>query len=184
MQNNSMEQEQYPPQRLEAALRQLYTIYLTLRNEDRSEHSNTSRMLHTKDQAFFAGRLQDELSELEGVQHGSHVHSGRQADTVLEGSQVSYWLFLLAALKNVPYNDFMPHASVLHGYTGNYSDKKAVTLRDECLQLISSNDPVQFKRALMLGFSLVGWACVSAGISPVAPPEYDLAQMQSKGLLQ
>lgn len=184
MQNNPAEQEQqHTLQRLETALRQLYTVYQTLRTEDRSETSNTSRMLHTKDQSFFAQRLKDELGELEGVQAGTHKHKGRQADTVLEGSQVSYWLFLLAALRNIPYDDFLPHASLLHGYTGQYKAAKVASLRDECLRQILSDDLVQFNRALIQGFSLVGWACVSAGISPLAPAEYDLEQMRNKGLL-
>jgi phosphoribosyl-AMP cyclohydrolase len=183
MLNDSTAQELSTPQKLERVYRQLYDVYISLRDKDQSAQSNTSRMLHEKDQQFFVTRLKDELGELEGVQKGEHVHSGRQADTALEGSQVGYWLFLLAVLKRVPYEDFMPHASVLHGYTGQYSAQKVAALLDECLLLSASADPVQFARALMHGFALIGWACVSAGISPLAPAEYDLEQMQAKGLL-
>lgn len=184
MQNDSTGQEQPTPQKLETTYRQLYRVYISLRDNDQSEQSNTSRMLHEKDQQFFVSRLKDELGELKGVQKGEHMHRGRQADTALEGSQVGYWLCLLAALKHMPYEDFMPHASVLHGYTGQYNAQKVATLLDECQRLIASADPVQFARALMHGFALIGWACAAAGISPLAPAEYDLEQMRVKGLVR
>jgi len=36
---------------------------------------------------------------------------------------------------------------------------------------------------LQLGFALIGWACAEAGVSPLAPAEFDLAQMRRKGLI-
>jgi phosphoribosyl-AMP cyclohydrolase len=181
---NSVEAQQDTQQKLEAALRQLYTVYTTLRDQDLQATSNTSRLLHAKDQAHLVSRVQDELDELRGVVKGEHVHKGREADTALEGSQVGYWLCLLAAIKHVTYDDFMPHASILHGYTGQYATDKVDDLHQTCLQHIASNDPVMFARGLMNGFSLIGWACVSVGISPLSPVEYDLAQMRAKGLIQ
>ena len=87
--------------KLETTLRQLYTVYLYLRDHDLSEKSNTSRLLHEKNHSYLVSRLADELQELAGVQSGEHIHTGKQDDTVLEGSQVSYWLFLLAATNNL-----------------------------------------------------------------------------------
>ncbi|HTI14893.1 MAG TPA: phosphoribosyl-AMP cyclohydrolase [Dictyobacter sp.] len=175
--------EAYVPQKLESALRQLYGIYTYLRDHDLSNESNTSRLLHEKDAAYLISRVDDELGELTGVQRGEHVHAGLQADTRLEGSQVCYWLFLLAVMNAVPFDDFGPHASLLLGYTGQYSAEKAQSVRAECLQLLTSDDPVQFAHGLRSGFAFVGWACVSAGISPLDPSDYDLAQMRKKGLI-
>src|SRR5215472_13116903 len=82
---------------LESALRQLYGAYLYLREHDLSTESNTSRLLQERNPFYLTSRLADELQELAGVQSGEHIHAGREADTILEGSQVGYWLFLLAA---------------------------------------------------------------------------------------
>jgi phosphoribosyl-AMP cyclohydrolase len=182
-QTDESEEAQILP-KLDKVLRQLYGVYLYLRDHDMTTESNTSRLLHEKSQSYLTSRLADELQELAGVQSGEHVHTGLQADTALEGSQVGYWLFLLASTKNVLYNDFMPHAAILHGYTGQYSEEKSIELRQECLQLVDTDDPVQFARGLGIGFLIIGWACASAGISPLAPAEFDLDQMRRKGLVQ
>src|SRR2546430_3551788 len=97
-------------------MRQLYGVYLYLRDNDMSEESNTSRLLQERSHGYLVARLADELQELSGVQSGEHVHAGKQDDTILEASQVAYWLMLLATTNNLRYDDFMPHASVLSGY--------------------------------------------------------------------
>jgi hypothetical protein len=170
--------------KLEAELRQLYGVYLYLRDHDLSEESNTSRLLQEHSQSYLVSRLADELQELADVQTGEHIHSGRKLDTVLEGSQVGYWLFLIAAGLNVPYNDFTPHDSLLAGYRGQYSDAKAIEQRQECLSLISSEQAATAAQGLHLGFAQIGWASASAGINPLEPAEYDLDQMRRKGLVK
>jgi phosphoribosyl-AMP cyclohydrolase len=170
-------------QKLETEMRQLYGVYLYLRDHDLSEESNTSRLLQERSQSYLVSRLADELQELADVQSGEHMHSGRQADTILEGSQVGYWLFLLAAGGNIPYNDFSPHVALLEGYRGQYSESKTIELREECLELVSGHEPERFARGLQLGFALVGWACAEAGVDPLQPAEYDLEQMRRKGLV-
>jgi phosphoribosyl-AMP cyclohydrolase len=171
------------PQQLETALRQLYGVYIYLRDHDMTTESHTSLLLHENDHSYLASRLADELQELAGVQSGEHVHSGVQADTTLEGSQVGYWLFLLASTNGILYDDFMPHAAILHGYTGQYSDEKAIEVRQECLLALHTDDPFQHARGLQLGFAVIGWACAAAGVSPLAPVEFDLEQMRRKGLV-
>jgi len=168
--------------KLETTLRQLYTVYLYLRDHDLSEKSNTSRLLHEKNHSYLALRLADELQELAGVQSGEHIHTGKQDDTVLEGSQVSYWLFLLAATNNLLFDDFAPHTALLSGYTSQYSEEVTIELHQECLKLLTTNHSVQIVRGLQTGFSFVGWTCAIAGVSPLAPAEFDLAQMHRKGL--
>jgi phosphoribosyl-AMP cyclohydrolase len=169
--------------KLEKALLQLYGVYLFLRDHDLSEESNTSRLLQEHSQGYLVSRLADELQELADVQNGEHHHSGRQADTVLEGSQVGYWLFLLAAGASVPYNDYSPHLGVIEGYNAQYSEGKVIELREECLNLVAEKESPHIAQGLNLGFRLIGWACAEAGVNPLEPAEYDLGQMSRKGLV-
>lgn len=171
-------------QKLENAMRQLYGVYIYLRDHDLSEESNTSRLLQERSQSYLTSRLGDELEELAEVQSGEHVHTGRQSDTVLEGSQVGYWLFLLAAGGNIAYPDFEPHNALLEGYVARYSESQVIELREECLRMIASEQPATMAQGLARGFRLIGWACAAAGVDPVAPAEFDLGQMRRKGLVQ
>lgn len=170
-------------QKLEQELRTLYDVYMYLRDNDMSEQSNTSLLLQERNQQYLASRLADELQELADVQSGIHVHTGLQPDTTLEGSQVSYWLFVLASSLSIAYDAFMPHRSLLEGYQTNYSENSIIELRQECSQLLLGEEQADILRGLQLGFAFVGWACAHAGISFQAPAEYDLEQMRRKGLV-
>ena len=170
-------------QQLEKEMRQLYGVYLYLRDHDLSEQSNTSRLLQEHSHSYLVARLADELEELADVQIGEHVHSGREADTILEGSQVGYWLLLLASTHNVRFDDFAPHKAVLDGYYGQYSQEKAVEVGQECLNLLALPDQSSLAQGLALGFNFIGWTCAETHISPLAPAEYDLNQMRRKGLV-
>lgn len=188
---------------LEGKMRRLYETYLYLRDHDLTGESNTSRLLHKPDTGYLLARLADELQELAGVQSGQHTHTGRQPDTILESSQVGYWLFLLAATKSLSYDAFMPHTSILRGYNelsrttqtkpSEQSQTPIPPLEDwiaqskNCLHLCASSesdDLTSVVKGLQLGFVLIGWACALAGVSPLAPTELDLEQMQRKGLLR
>jgi phosphoribosyl-AMP cyclohydrolase len=168
--------------KLENALRQLYGVYLYLRDHDLSEESNTSRLLQERSKSYLVARLADELQELADVQSGEHTHSGRQSDTILEGSQVAYWLFLIATTHNLHYNDFAPHDFVLHGYSEQQTEAKAIEQRQDCLTLLSTDQPTTVIQGLQLGFAFIGWACAEAQVSPLEPAEFDLEQMRRKGL--
>ncbi len=167
---------------LEEKLRQLYGVYLYLRDHDLSEESNTSRLLQEHSQSYLVSRLGDELQEMVDVQSGEHVHIDQQSDTILEGSQVGYWLMLLAAVKKIRYDDFRPHEAVLEGYYEQYDSGWSVEQRQNCLSLLASNEPAMIVQGLQLGFALIGWTCAEAGVSPLDPAEFDLAQMRRKGL--
>ncbi len=180
---------------LEIALRQLYGAYLYLRDHDLSTESNTSRLLQENSHSYLASRLADELQELAGVQNGEHVHSEREGDTILEGSQVGYWLFLLAATNSILFDEMAPHIAILKGFTGGEADEgklrpsgplpedQAIELRQECLSLLETGEHDKVVRGLQLGFTFIGWACAAAGVSPLAPAEADLEQMRRKGLV-
>jgi hypothetical protein len=129
-------------------------------------------------------RLADELQELADVQTGEHIHSGRQADTTLEGSQVGYWLLLIAVTNTILFNTFSPHVAVLSGYYGQYDEGQVIEQRESCLNLLASQEQSAMVQGLQLGFALIGWACAEAKISPLAPTEYDLEQMRRKGLVK
>jgi phosphoribosyl-AMP cyclohydrolase len=171
-------------QKLEVELRQLYGVYIYLRDHDLSEESNTSRLLQERSPSYLVSRLADELQELADVQSGEHAHAGRQPDTLLEASQVGYWLFLLAATRNILYQDFAPHLALVEGYQAQYSEGKVIEQRQECLSSAASNQRAAVIRGLQLGFGLIGWACAEAVVSPLAPAEYDLDQMRRKGLVK
>ncbi len=172
------------PEELRVKMRQLYSVYLYLRDNDMSEQSNTSRLLQDHSQSYLASRLADELQELADVQSGEHVHAGREPDTILEGSQVGYWLFLIAATIHLNYNDFTPHEALLQGYREHYNEGRMVELWQECLNLVAGTEPTVIAKGLQLGFSLIGWACAEARISPIMPVEFDLDQMRRKGLVR
>jgi phosphoribosyl-AMP cyclohydrolase len=168
---------------LEKMLRQLYGGYLYLRDHDLSEESNTSRLLQEHSQSYLVSRLGDELQELANVQSGEHIHADRQSDTVLEGSQVGYWLLLLAAVKKIRYDDFRPHEAVLEGYYDQHDSGWSLEQRQNCLNQLITIEPVMIAQGLRLGFALIGWACAEANINPLDPTEFDLAQMRRKGLI-
>jgi phosphoribosyl-AMP cyclohydrolase len=168
---------------LEEKMRQLYDVYLYLRDHDLSEESNTSRLLQEHSQSYLVSRLGDELQEMANVQSDEHIHVDRQSDTVLEGSQVGYWLLLMAAVKKIKYDDFKPHEAILKAYYEQHDSGWSVEQRQDCLNLLISNESVMIARGLQIGFSLVGWACAEALVSPMDPAEFDLAQMRRKGLI-
>lgn len=165
-------------QQLENDMRRLYSAYIFLRDHDLSTESNTSRLLQEQSIEYLVGRLGDELQELADVQVGTHVHTDRQSDTILEASQVGYWLMLVAATRNIKYDEVKPHEAILRGYTtpGHQTLEQA----QECLNLLISEDSTELVAGLIMGFTTIGRACTEAGISPLAPAEYDLAQFQSR----
>src|SRR5579884_1620721 len=171
---------------LETALRQLYNVYLYLKDHDLSEESNTSRLLQERSLSYLLARLADELQELADVQSGEHAHTGREPDTILEGSQVQYWLLLIATTLNLPYDDFSPHRALIKGYDAGAirgDTGSEIEQQQNCLDLLASNEHSLIVQGMELGFALVGEACARAGISPLAPAEYDLEQMRRKGLI-
>src|SRR5260370_16286470 len=107
-------------------MRQLSGVYICLRDEDMREECNTSRLLQEHSPAYLAARLADELQELADVQNCEHVHSDRQSDTRLEGSQVGYWLLLLAAIYKLKYQEFQPHKAILQGYLEHFNAEQSI----------------------------------------------------------
>ncbi len=174
---------------LESNMRQLYNAYLYLHDNDLSEVSNTSRLLLEKNTRYLITRLADEQEELAGVLSGEHSHTGQQPDTILEGSQVAYWLMLIAATSNLSFDDFTPHTSILRGYSEGlammhrFTIEKAIEQQQNCLNLLTTGERAHIIEGMHIGFVLIGWACAMADVSPLAPSEYDMEQMRRKGLI-
>ncbi|HYP58943.1 MAG TPA: hypothetical protein VEQ36_00835, partial [Thermomicrobiales bacterium] len=70
--------------------------YRWLADNDLAGVSRTSRLLRETNVPVLSARVADELRELAGVASGDHVHDNPTADTLLEGSQVLYWIALTA----------------------------------------------------------------------------------------
>lgn len=168
-------------QELETDMRKLYSAYIYLRDHDLSEESNTSRLLQEPSVEYLVGRLGDELQELADVQTGAHVHTGRRDDTILEASQVGYWLMLLGATRNIKYDKVKPHEAILTGYAT--PAEQTLEQTQECLNLLLSDKQEAIVQGLVMGFTTIGRTCAVAGVSPLAPAEYDMAQMRRKGLV-
>ncbi|HEY0755584.1 MAG TPA: phosphoribosyl-AMP cyclohydrolase [Ktedonobacteraceae bacterium] len=168
-------------QTLETSMRKLFSAYIYLRDHDLSEESNTSRLLQEPSIEYLTGRLSDELQELADVQTGAHFHTGRREDTILEASQVGYWLMLLGAVHNIKYDEVKPHEAILNGY--NTPGAQTLEQTQECLNLLLSNARSAIVQGLTMGFMTIGRTCASARVSPLAPVEYDMAQMRRKGLV-
>ncbi|HET8840360.1 MAG TPA: phosphoribosyl-AMP cyclohydrolase [Ktedonobacteraceae bacterium] len=172
------EQEQ---QKLESDMRQLFSAYIFLRDHDMSTESNTSRLLQEQSIEYLVTRLGDELQELADVQAGVHVHIGRRDDTVLEASQVGYWLMLIAAVRNIKYDEVYPHEAILNGYA--IPGPQSLEQAEECLSLLISEKREENIQGLIMGFTTIGRTCAEAGVSPLEPAEYDMVQMRRKGLV-
>ncbi len=168
-------------QELESKMRKLFSAYIYLRDHDLSAESNTSRLLQETSIEYLAGRLGDELQELADVQTGAHVHTGRRDDTILEASQVGYWLMLLGAVHNIKYDEVQPHQAILSGYAMPAGQTLEET--EECLNLLLSPDRAAVVQGLTMGFTTIGRTCAAASVSPLEPAEYDMAQMRRKGLV-
>lgn len=168
-------------QQLELDMRQLYSAYIFLRDHDMSEESNTSRLLQEQSIEYLVTRLGDELQELADVQAGTHVHTGRREDTILEASQVGYWLMLIAAVRNIKYDEVHPHEAILRGYA--LPGPQSLEQAEECLSLLISEVREENVQGLIMGFTTIGHTCAEAGVSPLKPVEYDMVQMRRKGLV-
>lgn len=147
-------------------LRALYAGYTRLRDEDFSV-SNTSRMLH--DPAWtperFSARATEELGELAGVLDGTHVHSGRREDIILEASQVNYWLCLAAIAAHITYDGWEPHLALLVAWHDTTTSETA--------------DPDLVKQ-LSDSYMHLGTLLARGEVHPAEPLAADLAKLRER----
>ncbi len=168
---------------LAEATRQQFGAYAFLRDHDLSRESATSRRLRGPDQDFRI-RIADELHELAGVLDGLHRHSDRESDLLLESSQVMYWVLLQGLRNGVTWSLLRPDralataeeqipvqtvAQLLRAEAGSWSSREQ-----------SSADVAASAHATL---TLVGQACTSGGLDPLAVVDADVAELKTRPYL-
>jgi phosphoribosyl-AMP cyclohydrolase len=180
-----------PPQRHQArdvdllaeATRRQFGAYAYLRDHDLTFESETSRRLRQSDH-HFRSRIGDELRELAGVMDGEHRHAGRESDVLLESSQVIYWLLLESLRNGVTWMTLRPDRAL-----ATVDDQLPVTTVSRLLRAEAdrwSDDAGNYRdvpAAAHATLSLVGQACVCAGLDPLAAVKVDLAELESRPYL-
>jgi len=165
------------------ATRRQFGAYAYLRDNDLTSESETSRRLRRVDQQF-RGRIADELRELAGVMDGEHRHADRKSDALLESSQVIYWLLLESLRNGVTWMTLRPDralatvdAQLPTATIGRLLRAEADRWADNAREL------PDVAAAAHATLSLVGQACVSAGLDPLAGVQVDLAELESRPYL-
>jgi len=99
--------------------------YRWLSDNDLAGVSRTSRLLRETNVPVLSARVADELRELAGVASGDHVHDNPTADTLLEGSQVLYWMALTAIRAGLSDSEIV---NAIRGGTSIYEQDAPVDL--------------------------------------------------------
>ena len=168
---------------LAEATRRQFAAYAYLRDHDLTGESSTSRRLHEPDQDF-RSRIASELQELAGVLEGSHRHSDRDRDLLLESSQVIYWALLQALRDGVTWSRLRPDHALATGDEQLPVSVVAQLLRAQGGRWSASEQSnADIAASLHATIALVGQACASAGLSPLAVVESDLADLNSRPYL-
>src|SRR5688500_4082740 len=168
---------------LAEATRRQFGAYAYLRDNDLTSVSETSRRLRRSDKDF-GSRVADELRELAGVLDGEHRHDGREHDVLLEASQVIYWLLLESLHNSVTWMTLRPDralatvdpqlpAATVSRLLRAEADRWSENARGE-------TDGAATAHATL---SLVGQACVSAGLDPRSAVRHDIAELESRPYL-
>jgi hypothetical protein len=168
---------------LAEATRRQFGAYAYLRDHDLTSESETSRRLQQADQ-HFRSRIADELRELAGVMDGEHRHAGRERDALLESSQVIYWLFLESLRNGVTWMTLRPDRALATVDAQLPAATISRLLRVEADRWSdNARQHLDVAAAAHATLSLVGQACVSAGLDPLAAVEVDLADLESRSYL-
>lgn len=162
------------------AFRRIYRAYCYLRDHDLETVSGTSQRLRHPDLAWLRQRAVQELGELAGVLAGTHIHTNPQDDTILEGRQACYWLLLLSAASNLPYDSISAHE---HLRTGFEAGEKLDTAALDRFAHAISHDEQPLLENLCYGLRLVGGACRQQGIALLALAHAELADLRQKNYL-
>ncbi|MCA9860374.1 MAG: phosphoribosyl-AMP cyclohydrolase [Thermomicrobiales bacterium] len=159
-----------------------YGAYRYLRDNDLTAMSGTSRMVRGSGPPPL-NRVADELEELAGVLAGEHVHEGLEADLLLEGSQVLYWIAVCGVMLDL---DHEHDLEISAGLTAEAEIRDLGSIIDdlrshaELLAQAESDAPeFDLKEAVWL----VGAAMGVAEIEPIRLIERDLAELRRKPYL-
>lgn len=165
------------------ATRRQFGAYAYLRDHDLTSESETSRRLRDPDQ-HFRSRIADELRELAGVLDGEHRHADLKRDVVLEASQVIYWLFLESLRNGVTWMALRPDRALVTVDMQLPATTVGRLLRAEADRWSESGrNDLDIGAVAHATLSLVGQACASAGIDPLAAVDFDIAELESRPYL-
>jgi phosphoribosyl-AMP cyclohydrolase len=168
---------------LAEATRRQFGAYAYLRDRDLTSESETSRRLRNTDRDL-RSRIADELRELAGVMHGEHRHAGRERDALLESSQVIYWLLLESLRNGVTWMTLRPDRAL-----ATVDEQLPVATIGRLLRAEADRWSDNARKhpdvaaAAHATLSLVGQACLSAGLDPLAAVQADLAELESRPYL-
>jgi phosphoribosyl-AMP cyclohydrolase len=165
---------------LAEATKRWFRAYEYLRDHDLSAESATSRRLQPSEPAV-DDRIADELRELAGVLEGEHRHRDRAEDTVLEGSQVLYWVAVAAVKDGITWNEIRPDVALQTGDADVSLAAAAGLLRRDAESWPAP--PAERSARFHQTVALVAQACRSAGIDPAMLIQTDLADLESKPYL-
>jgi phosphoribosyl-AMP cyclohydrolase len=158
-----------------------FGAYEYLRDHDLSAQSSTSRRLRSEG-ASLDNRIADELRELAGVLDGTHRHRSPAADTLLEGSQVLYWIALAAVRDGITWHQFRPDIALQSSDADLLATSAAKLLRHDADTWSRAADD-ELPARLHATVALVAQACRSVGIEPAALIAADLVDLRAKSYL-
>ena len=170
---------QQPQPTLAELAREQMAAYQYLRDHDLGAESGTSRRL--RDAATSVSpRVSDELTELAGVLSGEHHHGDVRSDTLLEASQVIYWLLIEAIRLGHGWEQVRPDLALA---------MPDAPPRDTTIGLLRA--AAQQWRSLTAGtlelvqstLSLVAAACHVSGVDPSEAVAADLAELRGRPYL-
>jgi len=170
--------------RVEASLtestRAQWAAYAVLRDVDLEAVSATSRRLRSStDRA--SSRVSDELGELAGVLDGSHGHGDPESDTLLEASQVLYWLTLAALWHGLGWDEVRPDTA-LHP-PEPISNPQEIAARLRTLANAWRDDGHDLFDRIRTSIEAVAVACLAMGVQPAAVVARDVDALRQKPYL-
>lgn len=164
-------------QSIASLAREWFGAYQFLAEHDLHDASSTSARLH--DPSFDpTSRVADELRELAGVLDGTHGEGEPRDDTLLEGTQVLYWLALAAVKRGYSWDDVRPDRAL---ETSEEEFNPALLAR----VLVAEAERANFATAPAIHavMTLVSQACQSKGVSARELLLADIAELRSRPYL-
>ena len=172
-----------PSEALERSTRLHYAAIAFLRDTDLTDVSATSRRLRLG-QERVTPRVADELRELAGVLDGSHRHGDRREDLVLEGTQVLYWVTLVALRAGVTWEALRPDRALATAVPGLDAAMAARLLLAEARRWESVTDGTEDQAARChAALALTGQAAATAGVTAAELVDRDLGALRQKAYL-
>jgi phosphoribosyl-AMP cyclohydrolase len=160
--------------------REHFEAFAYLRDTDLSGVSRTSALLRQRE-ADVSDRIADELRELAGVLDGSHRHDGVEADLLLEGSQVLYWVTVAALRAGITWDDLRPDRALATHTDELNTETLSKLLRAEAHSWAArSSAELDGAPRYHATLALVGQAIQHGGISPEQLISADLAELYAK----